>query len=115
MACYSLRGVLGVTFAPATAQFFEPVGRKGLRRQWRQPALGHPPQPRAAWDTRPASVELLCSRLLGFDLSVMGRGLGTTGYAAAQVWYHAEFDGISPGHLADLKRMLQRTVDVQPP
>jgi hypothetical protein len=60
-------------------------------------------------------VKLLLSRLLGLDLSAMGRGLGTTGYAAAQVWYHAEFEGISPGLLADLERMLQRTVDGQPP
>jgi hypothetical protein len=106
---------LGVTFAPATAQFLEPVQREELRRQWRQPDLGHPPQPSAAWDTSLASVELLCSRLLGLDLSAMGRGLDTTGYAAAQVWCHAEFEGISPGHLADLERMLQRTVDGQPP
>jgi hypothetical protein len=79
--------------------------------QWRQPALGHPPQPSAAWDTRLASVELLCPTLLGLDLSAMGRGLGTTGYAAAQVLYHAEFEGISPGNLADLERMLHLTVD----
>jgi hypothetical protein len=45
----------------------------------------------------------------------MVRGLGTTGYAAAQVWYLAEFEGISPGHLADLERMPRRTVDGQPP
>jgi hypothetical protein len=83
---------LGVTLGPATAQFFEPVGREGLCRQWRQPALGPPPQPSAVRDTRLASVELLCSRMLGLDLSAMGRGLGTTGYAAAQVWYHAEFE-----------------------
>jgi hypothetical protein len=51
------------------------------------PAMGHLPQPSAAWDTRLASVELMCSRLLGLDLSAMGRGLSTTGYAAAQVWY----------------------------
>jgi hypothetical protein len=106
---------LGVTFAPATAQLFEPVGREGLRRQWRQPALGPPPQPSVVWDTHLASVELLCSRLLGLGLSAMGRGLGTTGYAAAQVWYHVEFEGISTGHLAGLERMLQRTVDGQPP
>jgi hypothetical protein len=60
---------------------FEPVGREMLRRQWRQPALGRPSQSSAAWDNRLASVELLCSRLLGLDLSAMGRGLGTTGYA----------------------------------
>jgi hypothetical protein len=36
-------------------------------------------------------VERLCSRMLGLDISAMGRGLGTIGYAAAQVWYHAEF------------------------
>jgi hypothetical protein len=96
---------LGFTFALATAQFFEPVGREGLHRQWRQTALGPPqPTPSAVWDTRLAPVELLCSRLLGLDLSAMGRGLVTTGYAAAQVWYHAEFEGISPGHLADLER-----------
>jgi hypothetical protein len=106
---------LGVTFAPATAQFFEPVGREGLHRQWRQPALGRPTQPSAACDTHLASVELLCSRLLGLDLSVMGQSLGRTGSAAAQVWYHAEFEGISPGHLADLERVLQHTVDGQPP
>jgi hypothetical protein len=106
---------LGVTFAPATAQFFEPVGRKGLPRQWRQPALAPTPsQPSAVWDTRLASVERLCSRMLGLDLSAMARGLGTTGYAAAQVWYHAQFEG-TPGHLADLEPMLQRTVDSQPP
>jgi hypothetical protein len=52
---------------------------------------------------------------LGLDLSAMGRGLGTTGYAAAQVWYHAELEGISPGHLVDLERRIQRTVDGQPP
>jgi hypothetical protein len=34
---------------------------------------------------------------------------------AAQIWYHAEFEGISPGDLADLERMLQHTVDSQPP
>jgi hypothetical protein len=38
-------------------------------------------------------VELMCSRLLGLDLSAVGRRLGTTGYSAAQVWYHAEFEG----------------------
>jgi hypothetical protein len=81
---------LGVTFAPATAQFFEPVGREGLRRQWRQPALGRLPQPSAVWDTRLAYAEVLCSRLLGLDLSAMGRCSGTTGYAVDQVWYHAE-------------------------
>jgi hypothetical protein len=32
-----------------------------------------------------------------------------------QLRCHAEFAGISPGHLADLERMLQRTVDSQPP
>jgi hypothetical protein len=106
---------LGVTFGPATAQFFEPVGREGLRRQWRQPALGRLPQPSAVWDTRLASVEVLFSRLLGLDLSVMGRCSGATGYAVDLVWYHAEFEGISPGHLADLERMLQFTADGQPP
>jgi hypothetical protein len=30
---------LGVSFAPVTAQFFEPVGREGLRRQWHLPAV----------------------------------------------------------------------------
>jgi hypothetical protein len=104
---------LGVTFSPASAQFFEPVGREELRRQWRQPALGRLPQPGAVWDTRLASVELLCSRLLGLDLTAMG--LGTIGYAAAQVWYHAELEGISPGHLADPEPMVQRTIDGQPP
>jgi hypothetical protein len=52
------------------------------------------------WGARPSSmpygtiqltpVELLCSRLLGLDLCATGQDLGTTGYAAAQVWYHAE-------------------------
>jgi hypothetical protein len=55
--------------------------------------LWPPPQPSVVWDTRLSSVERLCSRMLGLDLSAMGRGLGTTGYAAAQVWYHAEFEG----------------------
>jgi hypothetical protein len=41
--------------------------------------------------------------------------LDTTGYAAAQVWYRAEFAVISPGHLVDLERVLQHTVDGQPP
>jgi hypothetical protein len=45
----------------------------------------------------------------------MGRGLVATGYAAAWGWYHAGFEGISPGHLVDLERVLQRTVDGQPP
>jgi hypothetical protein len=76
---------------------------------------GPPPQSSAVWDTCLASAELLCSRLLGLDLSAMGRGLGKTGYAAAQVWFHAEFERTSPGLLADLERMLQRTVDGQPP
>jgi hypothetical protein len=76
---------LGVTFAPATAQFVEHVKRKELRRQWRQSALGPPPQPSVAWDTRLISVQLLCCRLLGLELSPMGRGLGTAGYAAAKV------------------------------
>jgi hypothetical protein len=34
---------LGVTFALATAQFFEPVGREGLRRQFRASQLWAPP------------------------------------------------------------------------
>jgi hypothetical protein len=76
---------------------------------------GAPAQPSAAWDTRLASVELMCSRLLELGLSALGQGLGTTGYVAAQGWYHAEFEGISPAHLADLERMLQRTVDGHPP
>jgi hypothetical protein len=33
----------------------------------------------------------------------MGPSLGTTGYAAAQVRYHAEFEGVYPGRLADLE------------
>jgi hypothetical protein len=106
---------LGVTFAPASSQVFEPVGLEGLRRQWRQPALGCPPQPSAEWDTLLASIELLHSRLLGLDLSAMGRGLGTTGYAEAQVWQYTDFEGISPGRLADMERMLQRAVDGQSP
>jgi hypothetical protein len=46
---------LGVTFAPATAQFFEPVGREGLRRHWRQPALA-PTSPRPVRYGIPASL-----------------------------------------------------------
>jgi hypothetical protein len=97
------KNCLGVTFAPGTAQFFVPIRRGGLCRQWCQPALGHLPEPRAVPDACLASKQRLCSRLLG--LSAMGRALGTTGNAANQVWYHAEFEGISPGHLADLERM----------
>jgi hypothetical protein len=44
----------------------------------------------------------------------MGRGCGASRYAAAQVWHHAEFEGISPGHLMELERMLQRMVEGQP-
>jgi hypothetical protein len=106
---------LGVIFAPTTASFFEPVGREELRRHWRQLALGRPPQPRAVWNAHHASVEMLCSRLLWLDLFAMGRGLDTTNYAAAQVWYHAELEGVSPAHLPELEGTLQRTADSQPP
>jgi hypothetical protein len=41
--------------------------------------------------------------------------MGTTRYAAAQIWYHAEYVGVSPGHLADLEGILQRTVGGQLP
>jgi hypothetical protein len=79
------------------------------------------------WDARPSpvrygtpaslqcSVKLLCSRLLGLDLAAMGRGLGTTGYASAQIWCHAEFEGVSLDHVADLDCMLHCMVDSQPP
>jgi hypothetical protein len=64
------------------------------------------------WDTRLTSVKLLCSRLLlGLDLSAVGRGLISTGYTSAWVWYRPGCGGVSPVLLADLGRILQRTVD----
>jgi hypothetical protein len=55
------------------------LSEKGWPRQWRQPALGRPPEPSAVWDTRLAAVELLCSRLLGLDLSAVGRDWASLG------------------------------------
>jgi hypothetical protein len=43
----------------------------------------------------------------------MGRGLGAIGYAVAQVWYDGELrEGLA---ITWRPRMLQRTVDGQPP
>jgi hypothetical protein len=90
------------------------LGERGCTGNGASRLWGARLSPCAVWDNPLASAELLCSRLLGLGLSALGQGLGTTGYAAAQGWHHAEFEGISLGHLADLERMLQRTVDGQP-
>jgi hypothetical protein len=77
---------LGVTFTslarawPATDQVCEPVWRERLRRQCCRPPLGHPPQPSALWDTCIASVKLMCSRLLGLDISATGRPMSGLGH-----------------------------------
>jgi hypothetical protein len=63
----------------------------------------------------PASIGFLLEPQVAY-LTNVGRRLGTTGYASAQVWYLVEFEGIPAGHLADMERMLlQSTVNGQPP
>jgi hypothetical protein len=71
---------LGVTFAPATAQFFEPVGREGLHRQWRQPAYGVLASALVQSGTTPSLLQSCCapscwgstSLLLGGDWAHLG-------------------------------------------
>jgi hypothetical protein len=67
----------------------------------------------AVCDTCLALVEMLCFRLLGFGISAMGLVWAQPGMQ--QAWYHAQLEGVSSVHLPDLKRMLERTVDGQPP
>jgi hypothetical protein len=41
----------------------------------------------------------------------MDRGLRATGHEKTQFWYHEEFEGIPPGHLADLEIILEHSID----
>jgi hypothetical protein len=86
------------------------VGREGVRRQRRQPALarpapvGHPPGFGRATVFQAAGARPSCYGS-GFGHNRVCSSPGLAGIM--RNW------GNSPGHLADLKRMLQRTVDGQ--
>jgi hypothetical protein len=85
--CRGIQEVFGRHFRPFYVKVLQACWARGVEQAMARASSGVPATAQCGWYTGLASVELPCSRLLGLELSALGRGLLSTGYAAAEVWY----------------------------